>query len=75
MPVTGPPVSGILLDHADRHAVHVSDTVPPAITHRPDATKECAMGTYEDVFRASTEDPERFWLEAAGFCGYVYAPG
>jgi hypothetical protein len=22
--------------------------------HNPDATKECAMGTYEDVFRAST---------------------
>ncbi|WP_348540833.1 acetyl-coenzyme A synthetase N-terminal domain-containing protein [Streptomyces sp. NL15-2K] len=23
------------------------------------------MGTYEDVFRASTEDPESFWLRAA----------
>ena len=23
------------------------------------------MGTYEDVFRASTEDPENFWLKAA----------
>jgi propionyl-CoA synthetase len=23
------------------------------------------MGTYEDVFRASTEDPESFWLKAA----------
>jgi propionyl-CoA synthetase len=23
------------------------------------------MGTYEDVFRASTEDPESFWLTAA----------
>jgi propionyl-CoA synthetase len=23
------------------------------------------VGTYEDVFRASTEDPETFWLEAA----------
>ena len=23
------------------------------------------MGAYEDVFRASTDDPEAFWLEAA----------
>ena len=23
------------------------------------------MGAYKDVFKASTEDPEAFWLEAA----------
>ena len=23
------------------------------------------MGTYDDIFRASVADPERFWLDAA----------
>jgi hypothetical protein len=75
MPVTGPPVSGILFDHAGRHAVLVSGTVlhtapPPSL----DATQECAIGTYEDVFRASTEDPESFWLTAAEGIDWGVAP-
>ncbi|MFC8141573.1 hypothetical protein ACFUKV_07370 [Streptomyces paradoxus] len=51
----------MLIDHVGRHAVLVSGTVLHATTRLSlDARKECAMGTYEDVFRASTEDPESF---------------
>jgi propionyl-CoA synthetase len=32
------------------------------------------MGTYEDVFRASTEDPESFWLKAAEGIDWDVAP-
>ncbi|MBA3905244.1 MAG: propionyl-CoA synthetase [Pseudonocardiales bacterium] len=32
------------------------------------------MGAYEDVFRASTEDPESFWLEAARGIEWEVAP-
>src|SRR3954449_7240917 len=65
----------MLLDRTGRHAVLVSDTVshavpPPSV----EATKECAMGTYEDVFRASTEDPESFWLKAAEGIDWDVAP-
>src|SRR3954471_20750980 len=65
----------MLLDRSGRHAVLVSDTVSHAV--RPpsvEATKECAMGTYEDVFRASTEDPESFWLKAAEGIDWDVAP-
>jgi len=32
------------------------------------------MGTYEDVFRSSTEDPESFWLKAAEGIDWDVAP-
>ncbi|MEV6948083.1 propionyl-CoA synthetase [Streptomyces sp. NPDC051172] len=32
------------------------------------------MGTYEDLFRSSTEDPERFWLRAAEGIDWDVAP-
>ncbi len=32
------------------------------------------MGAYEDVFRASTQDPEAFWLEAARGIDWEVAP-
>jgi propionyl-CoA synthetase len=32
------------------------------------------LGAYEDVFRASTEDPESFWLEAARGIDWEVAP-
>ncbi|WP_219413339.1 propionyl-CoA synthetase [Pseudonocardia nigra] len=32
------------------------------------------MGAYEDVFRASTEDPEAFWLDAAQAIDWHVAP-
>ena len=32
------------------------------------------MGIYEDVFRASTEDPESFWLTAAQAIDWEVAP-
>ncbi|RTL62939.1 MAG: acetate--CoA ligase [Pseudonocardiaceae bacterium] len=32
------------------------------------------MGTYDDIFRASVEDPERFWLDAAGALDWHVAP-
>ena len=32
------------------------------------------MGAYEDVFRASTEDPESFWLQAARGIDWDVAP-
>ncbi len=32
------------------------------------------MGTYEDVFRASTDDPEAFWLQAAETIDWHVAP-
>ncbi|MGV9993165.1 acetate--CoA ligase [Streptomyces sp. NPDC003374] len=32
------------------------------------------MGTYEDVFRSSSKDPEHFWLEAAGTLDWEAAP-
>ena len=32
------------------------------------------MGAYEDVFRASIDDPEAFWLEAARGIDWETAP-
>ncbi|ODT98099.1 MAG: propionyl-CoA synthetase [Pseudonocardia sp. SCN 72-86] len=32
------------------------------------------MGAYDDIFRASVEDPERFWLDAAGTLDWHVAP-
>ncbi|MBN9112698.1 MAG: propionyl-CoA synthetase [Pseudonocardia sp.] len=32
------------------------------------------MGAYDDIFRASVEDPERFWLDAAGALDWHVAP-
>ncbi|GEL25606.1 propionyl-CoA synthetase [Pseudonocardia sulfidoxydans NBRC 16205] len=32
------------------------------------------MGAYDDIFRASVEDPERFWLNAAGALDWNVAP-
>ncbi|MGD9986944.1 AMP-binding protein, partial [Pseudonocardia sp.] len=32
------------------------------------------MGAYDDIFRASVEDPERFWLDAAGALDWHVEP-
>ena len=32
------------------------------------------MGTYDDIFRASVDDPERFWLDAATAIDWVTPP-
>ena len=32
------------------------------------------MGTYDDIFRASVADPERFWLDAATLIDWTVPP-